>query len=512
MLQDQPELDNVKGKGVFSGIVWGQVSRSGEIGLAFLFSILLVRLLGKADYGFYATILTITNFGVILTGFGFSETLNRYLPHAQSSRPPYQYGLLRQFFIFRLTANLLTGAVLWLSSAWLATRLQNPVIESSGWLLLLLLTGFSLSDLLTNYFIAFFELKRIFLIRSVTQIIGILANLLWFWLAEPTAIIPLTVLVFSLLLQILLYLRYLPLRSLFKVNRPPENIRPEILRYTRDLWFINLLTFALAGQFDILALAFLLKDPSQVAYYALISLTLVRVQTLVTGWSISNTSVFTTVYITSGEKELQRYLSYYYKLNLLAVLPVMGLLAAVAGSIIPLLFGVEFEPAARLLQVFIFFIFISVLLGAGLTHNVSLTLNRQRRLLRCRIYFSLANIVLDILLIPWLGALGAVISSGLASTSLHLVELWMVRDITGQLPWLFNFKMLGTLGLAVGGGWLCARWVDSYFWGSAAGGLTFMLIFLSMLLLLKPLQASDLALTRRLLPKLAGNLQYFSKG
>jgi len=512
MKHNRVKPDKVAQKDFLLGLIWGQISRLGDIGLSFLFSILIVRLIGKTEYGIYSTVLNLVGFLVVLTGLGFSETLTHYLPEAWVAVRAYHYSLLRQFLNIRLIGSIIAGGMVWLISPWLAVWVQSPSLANLGWLLLLLAISFNLSELLTNYYIACFQLKLIFMIRSLTQLAGVIITLFWFTLMRAEAIICLLVLLITTSVQILIYLRNLPLFHLFNVIPVPRDRLINLYRYARDVWFINLSTYALAGQFDILALAFLLKDSSQVAYYALASLILARLQSLVTGWSSSTISVFSTIYTQEGQAGLSRYFNYYWKLNLLTVLPTMASILGISATLVPLLFGNDFSPAVPLIWVYTLHISISIILGSGVVYYLLLTMNRHHYLLRWRIFLSLANIILDILLIPGFGALGAVIATGVANSSLHFIELWLVRDVVQKLPWLFFFKLLGGLTLALAMTIVTTRLIYSNFWATTVGLVIFVVILLGVLLVLKPFDASDLALTSRWLPRLTAKLRYFTKG
>ena len=474
-----------------------------------MFAVLIIRLLETATYGTYSTILTIANVGTTLLGFGLSETLVRYLPEAKATEKPIHIALLKNFLAIRLVGSGVAGIILWMVAPLLANWSNDPTIGQLGWLLLVLIISTNISDLLNNYAIANFQLKLSFVVRSGTQLLGIIFTLSWFLLLKPDLTIPLLVFFVSQLVQTSMYLSNISLSDIIKAPKLPLDFAGVVYRYARDTWFVNICTYALAGQFDIIVLSFVLKDSNQVAYYMFVILIWTRIQTLVTGWGTSSITTLSTVYAQNGKEALSRYFNYYYKLSLLSLIPIVVWISAVALALIPLIFQTKYIPSIPLLWLYTAFSTFSVCIAAINTTNFIFVLNRQNRVLIWRITFAVINAILDFILVPQFGALGAVIATGLATTSLHVFELRLVKDVAHMFPIMFLLKILIAVAVAGISAFSCVVIVQAYILGVLLSTIIYGAVLLGMLLILKPFEETDLLLAQNLKPKLANKLRYF---
>ncbi len=467
--------------------------------------------MSNADYGTYSTMLNIATLATTLLGFGLSDTLMRYFAEARAAENPFQFNILKAFLLLRLLTGLGTGLVLLIAAPVLGSWSNNNLVGQLGWLLLLLVASSNISELLNSYAIASMQLKLSFIVRSLTQLAGLIVTVSWFWLVKPEPVIPLLFIFFTQLVQILIYLRGISFVKLRQAAAIPRQVLNSIVKYARDVWIISLFTYILAGQFDIIVLAFVLKDPNQVAYYTLTVLILTRVQTLITGWNTSSLAVLSSVQTEKGKAGLSRYFNYYYKLSLLSMLPVMIGMVSIASVLIPLLFTTRYNPAVPLVYIYTFSTCVSICLSALSTTSVILTLSRQNKVLPWRIAFSIVNAILDLALVPAFGALGVVVATGLANVSLHVVELLLVRDIIQDFPLLFLGKILGAAGLASVTTFGIVSLIDSHLAGLIFGSIAFGAILITSLLVLKPFDKSDLELAQNLKPTLAAKLRYFCR-
>jgi O-antigen/teichoic acid export membrane protein len=119
--------------------------------------------------------------------------------------------------------------------------------------------------------------------------------------------------------------------------------------------------------------------------------------------------------------------------------------------VIELLFGARYVPAAPTLQVLsLGFLFNSLF---GFNYHTLLTIGKSKFLMYCSLLSAIMNIILNILLIPKLGVLGASIAS---ATSFILIELLMtiqLNYITGIHPFTKSYSkilLISALSIAIG--------------------------------------------------------------
>jgi O-antigen/teichoic acid export membrane protein len=121
--RDQAVRDIFKGAGVvYAGLVI-------EVGIAFLAQVLAARYLRTADFGGITVGVTLVNLGAIVGTAGLDEGLTRYLPrYDRADRPP----LVRRSFLVTLPLSLVLGAAIALNAEFLSTVvLRDPSVTTS---------------------------------------------------------------------------------------------------------------------------------------------------------------------------------------------------------------------------------------------------------------------------------------------------------------------------------------------------------------------------------------------
>ncbi len=133
--------------------------------------------------------------------------------------------------------------------------------------------------------------------------------------------------------------------------------------------------------------------------------------------------------------------------TLLISLPLSLTLSAFATDLMAPLLGEDFRPSAEVLRVLIWYALVTMVVNVfaqGL-----MVQNRQRRLLALRAFGLALNIVLNLLLIPRLGAVGAAVASVAAEGAVLALILLTFRaaglDWRPQLPRLLRLVALGVL-------------------------------------------------------------------
>jgi peptidoglycan biosynthesis protein MviN/MurJ (putative lipid II flippase) len=138
---------------------------------------------------------------------------------------------------------------------------------------------------------------------------------------------------------------------------------------------------------------------------------------------------------------------------------------------------------------------VSSFLAAGIPLSSMLALGSQRQALVIRASTGALNVVLDILLIPPLGALGAIIATGIANVIAHLSDYVVAaRQINAGYPVTFAARLAVAAAVASVPGVLLHP-------GSAAGAVLvaalYVAVFALGLFLMKPLTPADAEIAAR---------------
>jgi O-antigen/teichoic acid export membrane protein len=490
-----------------SAMFWGQIGRIGEIALSLLFIVLVVRWVPETTFGAYNTVVNLLNLCSALFGLGLSEGLMRYIPVARAADPQAPFDLFHRLQLYNLLSTLTPALLLLAGAGLLAGVLDSPGLAGYWWLPPLLLFIFNLTDVTGTFFMASFWVGRIVLVRLIGQLANIL--LLSFWMIYTT---PSTeILLFSLLVvysgMLVVSVGLLVRAGLFKAGYAfIDSKKTEITRYCLDLWLNNLANIGLLGQIDVVLLALLATGVEEVSYYSLAALLVMRLYLLVTAWSGSLGSIVATVYLEQGHVGLEIYFARYYRFSLFFHIVPFVALGVLSQPLVYLVFGEHYTPVAALLKLFVLYHMLTALLGGSICPAFITTLGRQKYMMRWRWVFSILNILLDIILIQFWGALGAVLATVLANSMARLIEFWLLRDLLTDIQLLYPLKVL--LGV-ISGGLLALLPGDNSWFGLIWRGVIFGLYLLIFFALVKPLTPEDRLILAQSQPRLARWLRFF---
>ena len=183
------------------------------------------------------------------------------------------------------------------------------------------------------------------------------------------------------------------------------------------------------------------------------------------GLVLTLTTAITAVYFPrlsrSGKQQFTNYLSGALAVLLVLTVPAAVGLALVSRDLIGVLFGEAFLPAAGVLAVLAPLVLIR---GCGdlLCYQAIISSGQEKRLIGARIWAGLANMVLNVLLIPKLGAVGAALASLASETVVNGILL--PHGLRLGKPWVGRKLLLriaaATAAMTVSV--LCVqRWIDS---------------------------------------------------
>jgi O-antigen/teichoic acid export membrane protein len=503
---DARETDKTnQARRIGGSLVWSQIGRALDNGIGFVFAVVVVRLLGPQDYAVYAVAWGIIGVATLVASLGYSETLTRYLPTFAFSGAKTAATFVRRLIAERTLIGLLIALVVWVGvepiAAWTHTPALRPVI---GLVALLIVTQ-SVWDLLVAYYNATLRMRDHTAVRTVGQAASLIIALGLFGIWGVQIWVPFCAVLTSYLISIVLYL--LGARSQLTV--PSEPIALDTARrFGGYVWLTNLATFGLANQVDVLLIAALLQDSSQVSFYNVAILLLSRLYSVLTGWTATLMPAAAEAHTLRGDNGLVRSFDLYMKVNLAVLVPPFIFVAAFAHPVIVTLFGDAFAPAGSLLWIYALFSLASTFAGANVCHPILYVANRQRTLLGLRIIAGALNIALDVLLIPLLGAAGAVIATSVSNLTTHAVELALLRRAThATYPLAVAAKFLAASLLAV----IPAVFIPNAGWVPLiSSAILFGAIFAVAIWRMHPLATNDYAALTTALPGLRPVLRWFA--
>ena len=430
-------------KRVLINIFWGQVGQIAQVGLGFLFSILVVRGLGPALYGVYGLIFSIIGVASLLTSLGSVEIFSRYLPiiSKEGGIEKVAY-LVRHIFGNRLLATLGIVAVMLVGRDYFSSLFNQPILSSDIWLILILLFSQVLIELFVGLYTALLQTKSLVSARVITQIVNLLACLWLFGVLGPSIEATVIGTLAGSFIGICMYV--IGMREYWKpITLIKIDVRP-IYSFGLVAWLTNLVTFGLANQSDVLLLGLLLRDSTQVGYYNAALMPLAKLSTLIlSGWLPLTLPTLSEKHNIHSDTTMEQTFQAYLKFMIIMTVPSFLFLAFNGHMIVNTLYSDTFLPSVLIFQVYAGFSLFFYLLGPGLATNTLYIVGKQKYVLVLRVIGGCLNILLDVLLIPQLGALGAVIGTALSGSITSFIEIVLVYRYTSfHYPFTFAIKTI----------------------------------------------------------------------
>ncbi|MFP8891062.1 polysaccharide biosynthesis C-terminal domain-containing protein [Natrialbaceae archaeon A-CW2] len=420
-----------------SAILTVLFSKISILGVSILFTPILVRLLGPAQYGQYAIILSVFAIAAIFMMAGTTEAVRKYVSEKEDEE--WQVAIIKKIFPTSILLSFVFafGFVL---VAW--SGLGAQLFGESFTLLFYLLGGYAIGRQLRVHIL--FTLMGLQLesrsepLRFVQKVVFVTLALTLVYFGFGVAgvlIADILTSVMTILIGSFFILRHLPLRSFFSVSAidvPTTQIRS----YVVSTVFFYLFLMSLY-QVDVLLLQIWETDQT-VGYYkgALVIAEILWVAPIAVQFALLQrvSQLWETGDIQTIESRSQTVTHFVFLLTSLMALGV----AVLAFDIVPFYLGDSFTPAVVPLL-----ILLPGVLGFAMARP-SLAINQARRSLRPLVIAtggsSLINLLLNILLIPLYGMVGAALATSIGYGSLVIFQSAVAREMgyrpLGGIRWV----------------------------------------------------------------------------
>lgn len=485
---------------VAAGAAWAQVSRLAEVASSLALSLVLIRALGPNRYGQYSFLVNVATVAAVFLSLGFPDTVMRFVSiHLALDEIPQIRFLVRRLVLTRVLVYG-AGIVLLFALRGAAVSLHLPLIDRFWPAIAFLLVGQGAIEFSTSYAYARLQSRNVAIARTVGQVVALafFATVAAFGLTDVFTA-SLTVAISYLSAAAMLFFRGLG-EVLVRGGAAPTPLRP-VAGFAAGAWATTLATIGLAGQIDVILLGALRQNAVQIALYSVATLVFVKLGTLIGGWAGTATSSFADIQTRRGTDVSRRLFDVYLRVSILLSLLVYPPIILTADQITRLAFGPAFAPAAPLMVVYGAFWLLSSVLAAGIPLSLLLAFGMQRRALAVRAGTGFLNVVLDILLIPPLGALGAILATGTANVLTHGADFVIAaRQVRQGFPAPFAVRVAAAAAIAAAPGLLLRPYGLA---GSLLAATLYLVLFLAGLVVLKPIGQDEVELAGRFSPAAA---------
>ena len=274
---------------------------------------------------------------------------------------------------------------------------------------------------------------------------------------------------------------------------------------------MDFLAFILGKNADLVLLTLLVASAEEVSYYNVSAALAVGLSTLLIsgagGIGLSATSMMV-------QKDdpglLHRAWRFRIKTSSLLAVPPMVLAFGIAPTLVPTLLSNSYRPAAAVLRVVLIGQTIISLLGGGAHADILLASGRHKLVRSMRITAGVGNVGLDLLLIPFWGAMGAVIATAFTGVGLVIAEWLALRrlHLANRLPGRSQAVIFGA-SLIAG---LSVWWLPLSAWSYlAVCGFGFLTVLALLVVIAKPYDVEDAQILRRAGPPLDRMVRFLGR-
>ncbi len=473
--------------------VWSQVGGMLDYGLFLFFSVLVGRAIGVKEFGLYGTVVGYAAFGVVAISLGLERAIHVYVAPMEGEEEKKGVYLVRRLLALRLMTGLAVAALMFGLAHPVMTALGQPRV---GYYLRWMgpyVVSVGLTNLFFAYYSARLDVKKARLTKAAIQLVNALGAI-WIYNRGGGAGIVL------LLLSLTVTLTALALAWMSRdvMERPAERMDLGPVRsFCGSQTVMEFLTFVLGKNSDIILLNLLLAGTLQVGYYNVSAALTLAISTMLISGAGDIALSATSIMVQRGDPE-QLLVAWRFrvKTGVLLTVPFMVFAFAIAPTLVATVLDRTYLPAAGVFRVAVLGQILLILIGGGSHRDILLASERHRAVRNLRIGSGVANLALNLLLIPQWGAAGAAAATAVAAVGLVLAELFSLKRIhVAVLPGRVILLILAASAAAAAAvAWLpLSRW--AFLSASTAG---FILVFALLIWLLKPYDAGEREILERM--------------
>ncbi len=427
-----------KAKATFHSILWNHAGKIAEYILMYAASILIARGLGAAENGTFVGLLSLSQLLLVLCSLGLETSLNKFIPQLAHGNNDAKIAFaLRRMLLLRITVCFAVGILFYAAVVLFAVPFLG---QSHKVLLFVLLFTWVRSIYPLFAMVLTAQLRTILTTRiSVTirsiELISILV-IMQFGLSVER-------LIFLFLSTSALHVLAYAIFSRIPMLGPAEavDMKP-IIQFGAIYWINTLVDFVLGRQGDILFLTNLLPNPSQAGLYD-VAYSLAQMTSMGATLGFAGVTFATFARLAVSDREtMDQFYGFSIRVISLLTIPLYAYLLFNAETIIVILYSTKYLEATSLVQGIILFRILSRLFGGPENAEYLLSTGHIRKLVGYGIAAGIMNILLNIFLVPTLGATGSVIAGGVGNLAVNAMAAYGIyRYSSNNIQFAFWAKL-----------------------------------------------------------------------
>jgi len=480
------------------------------LGLAFLGRVLVARFFTQAEFGIYSLGYTILWVCFTVSLIGLHEGTARQIAYYRGKDEPFKVKEVALFSIRTVLAtSLLLLIVLFFVSDILSVNLfHEPTLATPLKILAFTIPGMALMEILVAIFRGFNQVKEKVFFQDI------LRNVLFPLFLLPVIYISLPFIGAIYAFTASIVVAYLVL-AIYSLKKAPIPLRGSGIPFTRNPLGKELLLLSLPllgvyflnqiiGWTDTLMLGFF-KTSDYVGLYNA-AIPLARLTSIgMVAISVIYIPVTANFFSKNLMPEIRKNYEILTKWILFFTLPLVILVGFFPEAILQFIFGQQYVSASPALRILVLGFATSVVLGP--CGQTLLSMGRTNMLMVPLLVGAGLNIVLNALLIPPLGIVGAAMASAISIALAMLIQLAYLYKVAKIHPFYRNYwKPLLPLGITVGLAYFLTREVAVTFWMLPVIGVMLYIIYLIFIFGTKSIDKEDIMLVAQVESKTGLNL------
>jgi O-antigen/teichoic acid export membrane protein len=228
----------------------------------------------------------------------------------------------------------------------------------------------------------------------------------------------------------------------------PADLKRSMTRFSGYSLALMLLNMIVWDRSDVIFLRALGHDTAQIAFFSVALGLIEKIQTIPSAFGSAANATILAQY-GRDRRELPKVVSHALWYSFACSVPLLLGLAAMSSQLVPFLYGARYLPAVPVLAVAALLAIPKCLAAPG--WSIMEANARQGFLVVWLIICAAVNVLLDVLLIPRFGAMGAAMANGAAQMLLPLGLIWRAHFLFG-----LNFRLADGARLLLSAGAMAA--------------------------------------------------------
>ncbi|MFH0971173.1 MAG: flippase [Candidatus Micrarchaeota archaeon] len=423
----------------FFGLLFGKIA-------VYLFRLIVSRL-GAANYGIFSLALSVFNIAILFAVMGAQFGAARFIPEERVKRNQAAINnIISSAIKITLVSSIAVAILLALGSEWIAVNLfRNEMLAQVLFIVAIALPFSALGSLFSTISRAFekvqYEIISKYFIENIVNL-GLTAILIYLgWSLFGVAVAFVIASVCSFLA--LLYLVESRVHKLIKPALEAGGIERKLLSFSFPLIGAQIVFLVMAWG-DVIFLG-IFRTVAEVGDYSTALPTATLLALFPTAFGTLFLPIIIGVLTLKNAAEFKKIYSTLGKWIFLVNFSIFLLFVFYGRQVLRMLFGPQYEVAAMPLAILAF-----GYLGHSCLYNgtdVLNALNKQKKIFRNTAISAATNIILNILLVPAYGTVGAAVSISCALVLLGVLNTYEVYRLTSALPLSSSFIKIIIAGL-----------------------------------------------------------------